>query len=136
MRLYEQGADKFMKNLKATSKPYFYYNKLFKKPNNVEVIRLVAKKYLKKLKNRIRNILFFEQWIIFYDISSSENMRKSFYRFKRMLPPKDRFWADPFVLHWKNKYYIFMEEFIYRENKGHISISEIDSEGNYTKPKK
>lgn len=44
-------------------------------------------------------------------------------------PPRKMFWADPFVVAENNNYYIFVEEFIYRKNKAHISLIELDSRG-------
>jgi hypothetical protein len=55
----------------------------------------------------------------------------------RMLePPKDRFWADPFVIRKNEKVFIFVEEFIYRLNKGHIALLELDKTGNLLQAKK
>jgi hypothetical protein len=53
-----------------------------------------------------------------------------------MVPPIDRFWADPFVIERDNKFYIFVEEFVYNRNKGHISVISVDINGNYSKPTK
>jgi len=49
--------------------------------------------------------------------------------YKALMPPKDRFWADPFVICRNNKVYIFVEEFLYKTNKGHIALLELDNEG-------
>ena len=44
----------------------------------------------------------------------------------KIIPPKDRFWADPHVLFKDNKYYIFIEEYIFNKKKGHISVIQIN----------
>ncbi len=49
--------------------------------------------------------------------------------FQSLVPPADRFWADPFVICQNGKRYIFMEEVIYRTNKGHIALLELNKEG-------
>jgi len=49
--------------------------------------------------------------------------------FIKISPPAGVFWADPFILYRDNKYYLFIEEYVYRTNKGHISVLELDSEG-------
>jgi hypothetical protein len=41
------------------------------------------------------------------------------------------FWADPFVVAENNNYYIFVEEFIYRKNRAHISLIKLDSGGKF-----
>ena len=61
---------------------------------------------------------------------------KSYGDFENIVPPKDRFWADPFIVFKNNIYYVFFEEFIYEENKGHISFLTIDENGGYSKPAK
>ena len=48
---------------------------------------------------------------------------------RRMLPPSDRFWADPFIISREGKNYIFVEELPFRYNKGHIAVIESDSTG-------
>ncbi|MDC1373516.1 hypothetical protein N8274_05160, partial [Flavobacteriaceae bacterium] len=47
-----------------------------------------------------------------------------------------RFWADPHILKKDDKYYIFIEELIFKENKGFISVIEMNSKGEYTNPVK
>jgi hypothetical protein len=52
------------------------------------------------------------------------------------MPSKDRFWADPHPVWVDGKYYIFVEEFSRRRNKGHISVIELDESGHWKKPAK
>jgi len=49
--------------------------------------------------------------------------------FQVLVPPKDRFWADPFAICRNGKIFIFIEEFLYRTNKGHITMLELDING-------
>jgi hypothetical protein len=64
----------------------------------------------------------------------SKNTSLSFANFKKVVPPKDRFWADPHVIKKGDQYFIFIEEFIYKQNKGHISVIEMDLGGHYKDP--
>jgi len=48
---------------------------------------------------------------------------------RRMLPPSDRFWADPFIISREGQNYIFVEELPFKSNKGHIAVIESDSTG-------
>lgn len=43
-----------------------------------------------------------------------------------VIPPRDRFWADPFLVSEGGRTLLFVEEFIYRNSKGHISVLELD----------
>lgn len=54
---------------------------------------------------------------------------------KRIYPPRDRFWADPFVIFKNNTHYIFFEEFSFRRNRGVISVIELKENGQHTKSK-
>ena len=70
-------------------------------------------------------------WMLLFEINNVENvLSNSFGRFKKLQSSKDKFWADPFVLARNGKFYIFVEEFIYRTNKGLISVIELDGSGN------
>jgi hypothetical protein len=63
----------------------------------------------------------FEQWVLAYRINQTE--------FKYLVPPAERFWADPFPIKVAGKHYIFFEEFLNRVNKAHISVIEVDQNG-------
>jgi hypothetical protein len=56
--------------------------------------------------------------------------------FKKIAPPKDKFWADPHVTQINGTYYIFVEEYSRHKNKGHISVLELDELGNWKAPVK
>jgi len=40
------------------------------------------------------------------------NTGSAFWKFKKILPPMDRFYADPFVVSYNEKYYMFIEEYV------------------------
>lgn len=81
-----------------------------------------------------RKIQYQEQWIILLDMQKGIN--KNFSDFKKILPPKDVFWADPFLIEDKGQHFLFFEELPFATWKGHLSVSEIDGLGNISKPKK
>ncbi len=93
--------------------------------------------FLSKIKKsiifRIESKLFLEQWFLIFNLENKSET-KLLKNFHKILPPKDRFWADPHIVFRNNLYYIFFEEFIYKQNKGHISYFTIDENGIYTKP--
>ena len=76
-------------------------------------------------------------WVLLYKIKTQDDFtRNSYKNFAELKPPIDRFWADPFVTGRGDKFYLFVEEFIYRSNKGHISVLELDSTGHLLKIQK
>ncbi len=46
-----------------------------------------------------------------------------------LMPPRDRFWADPFLWSSQGRQHLFFEEYPYAEGRGRISVMEIDAEG-------
>jgi hypothetical protein len=51
---------------------------------------------------------------------------------RRLVPPRDRDWADPFVIQRNGRPFIFFEEMPYQTGKGHISVIEILPNGQRT----
>lgn len=134
--LYNLGEAAFWNKVyKLNENPIFYYNKLFKEPTNLAVIYYSFKKYFNYLLISFDNLLYFNQWVILFRLEKNIKFSKSFFRFKEIIPPKDRFWADPFVIEKDNKFFIFIEELVYSENKGKIAVIEMDKSGNYSLPK-
>jgi hypothetical protein len=71
-------------------------------------------------------------WYLLYDINrDNTSLSTDFINFKKLLSPKGRFWADPFVIAKNGNYYIFVEEFIYKANKAHITVLHLDNTGKF-----
>lgn len=135
--LYEIGGDEFKKRIKEQNETIsFYSNRLYTTPKNSEFIGRILKQYFKWLKLKIWFWFNFEQWILLYCFNNNGLPATSIFRYKRIVPPKDRFWADPCVVHNNGKYFIFLEELIYKQNNGraHIAVMEMDEKGNYKDP--
>jgi hypothetical protein len=79
-------------------------------------------------------MFFFGQWFLMFNLD--DDLSTSFRKFKKIIPPKDRFWADPHIIVMNKKFYIFIEEFMYTTMKGHISVIEMERNGNYSEPRK
>ena len=135
-QLYLLGGNKFFSDKSHLNPEVFYYShKLYTLPTNFVFLKNIIKIYLKALKRKISNLFYFNQWVLLFDFSKKESLKKSFFRFKRILPPKDRFWADPFVYFRNDKYYVFFEELIYKKGKGTIAMIELDEDGKHTQSK-
>jgi hypothetical protein len=77
-------------------------------PASGERALLVWRKFLQKLGRKLDEKLYFWQWFVLYHASAE--LTTSLGRFKALTPPKDRFWADPFVVARDGKHYVFIEE--------------------------
>lgn len=49
-------------------------------------------------------------------------------------PPRDRFYADPFLFSHAGRKFMFFESYSYRRKKGSIACLEIDGRGSYSEP--
>ena len=78
-----------------------------------------------------------DQWLIAYQFETKNKLSPfCFESTVKIIPPKDRFWADPIVIFENEIYYIFIEELLYDTDKGHISVFEINKDGSVTQPVK
>ncbi len=65
-------------------------------------------------------VFFFEQWVLLIS-SAKEKDEPDWRNFTPILPPKDRFWADPFIWKKDGTFYIFYEELLFSEYRGRIA---------------
>jgi hypothetical protein len=107
-----------------------YSHRLFKTPTNAEMVPLISKLTARYLASKTRGLWSFDQWILAYRFkTSATDLNNSLYKFKYLMPPRDRFWADPFPVKTGDRYYIFFEEYFYEKARGHISVLELDRKG-------
>jgi len=131
--LHDKGEETFFAKVKEeNAHPQFYDRRLYKIPTNGELGVLLWKKLLQKVRRKWDDTLYLRQWFLLYDIR--DGISTSLWRFKQIVPPKDRFWADPFVVARDNRYYIFIEEFLYATKKGHISLIVMNEDGSWEPP--
>lgn len=100
------------------SKPYCY--PLYKSPSTFKIIFYqvcVLKRYLKRFVNFLFKID--KRWTVYYQETNWKKL--SMWRAKKINNPKGTFLADPFQILHKNKIYIFVEEYSFKQRKGYIS---------------
>ncbi len=114
-----------------------YSNRLYRMPTNGEMLPRLSRLGAKYVASKFQAALNMDQWALAYRFRSSpEDSNNTLYRFKKLLPPKDRFWADPFTVKADDHYYVFLEEYPYETEKGHISVVELDRKGVVSGPRK
>jgi folate-dependent phosphoribosylglycinamide formyltransferase PurN len=107
-----------------------YYNRLHKIPTNAELLPRLCKLTWAYAAQKARYSFFFNQWQLAYRFRNSpDDPNNSFYRFKYLVPPKDKFWADPFAVRFEERYFVFFEEYLYKDDKAHISFVELSKSG-------
>ena len=104
-----------------------YSSKLHTNPTNTEALQ-ISFHFLKGVLKRGWNQFFFqEQWQLVLMASTAPWSQLALYRSKKLVPPKDRIWADPFSIMHENKQFLFFEELLHKKGKAHISYFELDS---------
>lgn len=135
-QLHTLGGQQFMALVERNNgAPCFYSSRLFVVPGNLEMAQLLWRHAWRFARKKIRDFFYFDQWYLMYGVARAEGVSSSVWRFKEIVPPKDRFWADPFLLHRDGRYYVFIEEYCYATKKGHIAYFILDESGNRTEPK-
>ncbi len=73
-----------------------------------------------------------EQWIMMLANNETVNTpNMAFEKFERIMPPKTEFWADPFLIEYQKKHYLFFEVFPFERDLGHLSCMEINDDGSF-----
>ena len=107
-----------------------YSNRLYRMPTNREMLPRLCRLGAKYVASKFEHALHSDQWALAYRFRSGPcDSNNTLYRFKNLVPPKDRFWADPFAIKAADHYYVFIEELLYNTGKGHISVIELDRKG-------
>jgi hypothetical protein len=130
--LHQDGSERFFARLKEENADTLYDRRTYGAPTNRELSVLLWKKFLQKCRSKFDDTFYFRQWFLLYDIR--DEMSTDFRRFKHITPPKDRFWADPFVLGRGGVYYVFIEELLYAKERGHICVFILNKDGTYEPP--
>jgi hypothetical protein len=126
--LYDMGTCALKDPRQSSWTPYSA--PLYKAPKNLEMCGLLSRLAGRYLASKLQNVFTFRQWFVAFHLGSEgAGLDGTFYRFKRLMPPKDRFWADPFPLKKNGKFYIFFEELLYSTGKGHLSVMEVNKHG-------
>ncbi len=134
-RLYDLGESAFFKEIKEqNTHPQFYSKRMFVAPTNIEMLYYGTRHLTSYLKEKLLLLLFFRQWVLLVAYKSNGQMSESMWRFREILPPRDRIWADPFVIFRDGDYHVFIEEMPRDSGRGHISVLTVDAKGNHSTP--
>jgi hypothetical protein len=81
------------------------------------------------LKKGLDKFLHEEQWILLFGSKNWLETIQSPESIKKIIPPMDRFWADPFLICKNGFNYVFFEEYENKLKKGYISVLQVDNNG-------
>ena len=100
-------------------------------PSNRLMFEALVKVLLTVIKRIYQKIFWLEQWFLLLNIDNGS--LKSLDKFEQVIPPLDRYWADPHIILKDDIYYVFIEEYFYHKKKGCISVIEVVGSGNHKK---
>ena len=130
--LHRLGPEAFFEQARRqNAHPDIYDRRLYTQPTNAQLFGFICRIVCAKIANQRRRFVI-EQWALRFHFG--DGLSTSFRRFKRIDPPLDRFWADPFVLYRDGKYYVYLEELLFAENRGRIALLVLDEKGDYKPP--
>lgn len=119
---YEQNEKIIMQKIE-TIKKRLKINDINLKLQDINFFEKFIYKFFLFFKVRISRYLFPTQWIIGY-----KNINENTWKYLDISSEKMQ--ADPFIVFENEKYFIFYEELYFEENKGYISVGELDLEKN------
>ena len=110
-----------------------YSQRLYTTPGNIEMAKLVTRLAGRVVRQKLRTSREREQWCLAYRRSqptgNSTMPDMTMFRFNLVIPPSDRFWADPFPVTVDGRHIILCEEYIDADRKGRISAIELGKAG-------
>ncbi len=75
--------------------------------------------------NRLHSLRWRDQWQMAYYFADESQPGCRFEGLRYLVPPKDRFWADPFAVEHQGRCFVFFEELPYRTYRGRIMAIEV-----------
>ncbi|WP_051377182.1 glucosamine inositolphosphorylceramide transferase family protein [Paraburkholderia dilworthii] len=121
--LRQIGEENFkLKYTRTDVPPEFYTGEKIAEPTNGACGKFIGQLLARTAAKKLGGLRKFEQWMLLYHFSEKGELPDRLFEFKQLLPPKDRFWADPFVVERNGEYAVFIEELEYSKNRGHLSV--------------
>lgn len=134
--IFENSVSILFKSIKRLEQGEFkpeksrtYYNPLYKIPSLAMTLKYIVRFYgmvIKKLFQKFRSKLFgtrYDCWTLF--LGKGDYLESALFRLKPCTLPKGEFWADPFLFKHQGEYYVFFENYSYKNGKGKISCGKV-----------
>jgi hypothetical protein len=115
--------------------PAVYSHPLYRDPTNAQMLGFLLRVAGRVARRRASTLLYRDQWCIAYRRHRSDGHPDwSLHRFKYLVPPRDRFWADPFPVVVGDRTWMFIEEYLYATARAHIAVIEMEADGRWKPP--
>ena len=110
-----------------------YTRGIYRTPDALQMARFLAHLCYRSIAARLSSRLHGSQpqWFLAIRQRTSEHNFDDPTGYKLMLPPNDRFYADPFLFEKDGKTYLFLEDLRYSEGRALISCCELNPDGTH-----
>jgi hypothetical protein len=105
-------------------------------PNGGEIAHGLARIGGRIAHRALQKLLNVDQWFIAYRFDSGARWTGDLRGFTHLMPPRDRYWADPFPIARGRRHFIFFEELLFATGKAHIVVIEVDRNGACSAPQR
>ncbi len=129
-QLHTLGADAFFARVNQQNDTLTGYSKPLLTEKNLhwsQVLFAMGKNIARYIKHGLAFNLFEDKWVLYYKLAQSP--ATSLWQFTRLESPDDRYWADPHIIHRDNRFYVFVEEYMFATDRGHIAVLEMSEQG-------
>jgi hypothetical protein len=108
-----------------------YTRGIYRTPDALQMAIFLARGFFRSLRARISSRLHgsHPQWFLAIRRRTGAHSFHDGSGYQLVLPPKDRFYADPFLFEREGKTYLFFEDLRYSEGRALISYCELSPEG-------
>ncbi len=108
-----------------------YTRGIYRTPDTLQMAIFLARRFYRSVRARVAARLrgSHPQWFVAVRPRSTSHRFDSGTAYKLMLPPKDRFYADPFLFERDHKTFLFFEDLRYSEGRALISCCELGPDG-------
>ncbi len=125
------------------SAPYLGKRKIYRTPDNTELMGWVVPPFIRKTSGRVWRILRRDQkqahWRMAFRPASGTPLFQSGHPgmrgFQWVESPAGQFYADPFLVEVDSKHWIFFENYSYVEKRGVLSCAELSADGRLDTPR-
>jgi hypothetical protein len=128
--LFESGGSYLDKSICRYNRDIEIFNsKPYTSPNSLKALWNLI---LIFTSNLYRNIIYIKKdfWYLLYKINEdNKTFPAEIDSFNKLTAPRDKFWADPFIITKDENHYLFVEEYLFKTDKAHISVLKLDNKG-------
>lgn len=109
-----------------------YSRRLYTRPRAGSMLQLAGRLLGRRLRAEWDSLGGREQWRLMLHLdhgSVSDVPNAAPFRFRHMVPPPDRYWADPCPVWHDGRHWLFFEDHPFSSTNAHIAVVELDAAG-------